>query len=179
MMDIDDKNFIPPKKIAALEDVPEFWRAGYLPVQGGGFRLHTAIAAEIDAGEAKIATQCTEHARQLAELDAKRERLCGQVKDSTIRNAVDKALDAAGVSARNSKFAVAYLLDKYKFIVRDDAIAGEPVASVETPMGEISVAAAVGAWLTSEDGKDFLPPVDPRADGLFSGLVRGLSAAVH
>jgi hypothetical protein len=174
-----DRGFIPPKKIAALEDVPEFWRDGYLPTQGGGFQLHPAIAAEIDAGEAKIATQCTEHARQLAELDTKHERYCGQVKDSAIRKAVDKALNAAGVTPRDKKFATANLLDKYRFIVRDDPIAGEPVATVETDMGEISVEAAVGAWLTSEDGRDFLPPIDPRGDGMFAGMVRSLASTVH
>ena len=181
MTDTDDydKTFIPPKKIGDLLEVPEFWRVVYFPAEGGGFRLRADIVAEQNKFEAELAAMEAEHARKTAELNAERERLDAQLRDIAKRKAVEKALDAAGVTPRNQKFALAYLRDKYKFTVRDDVIAGEMVAAVETPLGEISVASAVGQWLTSEDGKDFLPPIDPRGDGLFSGMVRNLASTVH
>lgn len=155
-----------PRTITDLAEVPEDERDGYVPAEGGGFKLHPVLAEDWDRYDAELAAQDAKIAKRLAALEA-----------LTVKKALGEALEKAGVKASHAPLVTAYLREKMKFTV-EDIEEDNPKVAVADAYGEVGVEFAVNTWLATDDAEAYRPPVQV-ADGPMMERLRQLRARMQ
>ena len=141
--------------------MPEDEREGYVPAEGGGFKLHPVLAEDWDRYDA-----------ELAALDAKIEKRQAAVEALTVKKALGEALETAGVKASHAPIVIAYLRERMKFTV-ENIEEDDPRVTVADAYGEVGVEFAVNTWLATDDAEAYRPPAQV-SDGPLAERMRKL-----